>query len=243
MKYILSLTISGRSTSINLLNRIAIDHRYPLSPNMTIARPYIFVWAIVGLVLTIGANFIPVYVTSSPLQWLGDGITAYPLGFKSQVGAVLLVSCLGGRTAGVLTQIVYLLIGLLWLKVFNDGGGIEYLQKPDFGYLLAFIPGSWVCGQLAFKQFSVEKATSTAEVTSTPQLEYLGLSCLCGLLTIHFFGIIYLTLFQLIRWQQLGGFKLLDLIVNYSIHPFLSHLVLACTATLIAFILRRIMFY
>jgi biotin transport system substrate-specific component len=138
-----------------------------------ISRPYIFMWTIVGLFLTIGANFIPVYVTSSPFQWLSDGVTAYPLGFKCQVGAVLLVSCLGGRTAGVLTQVAYLLLGLLWLKIFNDGGGIEYLQKPVFGYLLGFIPGAWVCGQLAFKR--------------SPQLESLGLSCLCGLLTIHFF--------------------------------------------------------
>ena len=153
-----------------------------------ISRPYIFMWTIVGLFLTIGANFLPVYVISSPLEWIGSGITPYPLGFKCQVGAVLLVSCLGGRTAGVLTQVAYLLLGLLWLKIFNDGGGIEYLQKPAFGYLLAFIPGSWVCGQLAFRR--------------SPKLEYLGLSCLCGLFTIHFFGIIYLFFFHLINWQQ-----------------------------------------
>jgi biotin transport system substrate-specific component len=196
---------------------------------MTISRPYILMWTIVGLFLTIGANFLPAYITSSPLQWLSAGITVYPLGFKCQVGAVLLVSCLGGRTAGVLTQVTYLLLGLLWLKVFNDGGGIEYLQKPAFGYLLAFIPGAWVCGQLAFKR--------------SPKLEYLGLSCLCGLLTIHFIGITYLIGFQLINWQQLGGFKLLDLVAYYSIYPSIGQLVLACAAASIAFILRRIMFY
>ncbi len=196
---------------------------------MTISRPYILVWTIVGLFLTIGANFLPTYITSSPLQWLSTGITIHPLGFKCQVGAVLLVSCLGGRTAGVLTQVTYLLLGLSWLKVFNDGGGIEYLQKPAFGYLLAFIPGAWVCGQLAFKR--------------SAQLEYLGLSCLCGLLTIHAVGITYLIFFQLINWQQLGGFKLLDLIADYSVYPFLSQLALGCAATSIAFVLRRIMFY
>jgi biotin transport system substrate-specific component len=202
-----------------------------------ISRPYILMWTIVGLFLTIGANFLPAYVISSPLQWFGAGITAYPLGFKCQVGAVLLVSCLGGRLAGVLTQVAYLLIGLGWLKIFNDGGGIEYLQKPAFGYLLAFIPGAWVCGQLAFKQSPVSKTVPT------PQLEHLGLSCFCGILTIHFFGIIYLVLFKLIDWQQSGNFKLVDSIVNYSAYPFISQLVLACAATSIAFGLRRIMFY
>jgi biotin transport system substrate-specific component len=195
----------------------------------TVSRPYVLMWTIVGLFLTIGANFLPAYVTSAPWQWLSGGITAYPLGFKCQVGAVLLVSCLGGKNAGVLTQVTYLLVGLLWLKIFNDGGGIEYLQKPAFGYLLAFIPGAWVCGQLAFRR--------------PPQLEYLGLSCLCGLITIHTIGIIYLIIFQIINWQELGGFQLLNAIATYSLYPLLSQIVLGCTATLIAFIIRRLMFY
>ena len=196
---------------------------------MSISRPYILMWTIVGLFLTVVASFLPAYVTSSPWQWLSAGVTAYPLGFKSQVGAVLLVSCLGGRTAGVLAQVAYLLLGLLWLKVFNDGGGIEYLQKPAFGYLLAFIPGAWVCGQLAFRR--------------SPRLEYLGLSCLCGLVTIHFFGVIYLILFKLINLPGLNDFKLLESIANYSIYPMISQLLLGCTAASIAFVVRRIMFY
>ena len=210
-----------------------------------ISRPYILMWTIVGLFLTIGANFVPAYAIGSPVQWFNQGITAYPLGFKCQVGAVLLVSCLGGRTAGVLAQITYVLLGLIGLKIFNDGGGIGYLQKPAFGYLLAFIPGAWVCGQLAFKQTVVKEvmASSSIKPTPKPQLEYLGLSCLCGLFTIHFFGIIYLIGFKIISLQQSGNFNLLDSIVSYSIYPLFSQLLLACAATSIAFVLRRVMFY
>jgi biotin transport system substrate-specific component len=194
-----------------------------------ISRPYILMWTIVGLFLTIGANFLPVHITNSPLQWFSVGITAYPLGFTCQVGAVLLVSCLGGRTTGVLTQVIYLVLGLLWLKIFNDGGGIEYLHKPSFGYLLAFIPGAWVCGQLAFKK--------------SPQLEHLGVSCLCGLITIHGIGIVYAIGFQLINWLQLGEFKLLSWILDYSIRPIFSQVMLACAATSIAFFVRKVMLY
>jgi biotin transport system substrate-specific component len=209
-----------------------------------ISRPYIFVWTIVGLFLTIGANFVPAYIINSPAQWLSQGVTAYPLGFKCQVGAVLLVSCLGGRTAGALAQIAYLLIGLVWLKIFNDGGGIEYLQKPSFGYLLAFIPGAWVCGQLAFKQtLPREAAANVVKPTLKPELEHLGISCLCGLFTIHLFGIIYSIGFKLIDLQQSGNFNLLDSIVSYSVYPLPSQLLLVCAATSIAFVLRRVMFY
>jgi biotin transport system substrate-specific component len=207
---------------------------YSLLPHMTrVSRPYILMWTIVGLFLTIGANFLPVYVISAPWQWSSAGATAYPLGFKCQIGAVLAIGCLGGRTAGVLTQVAYLLLGLFWLKVFNDGGGIEYLRKPTFGYLLAFVPGAWVCGQLAFKRYSSSKL----------QLEHLGMSCLCGLITIHFFGISYLCLFKLIDFLNSGEFKLIETIANYSIYPFPSQIVLGCAATLIAFIVRRLMFY
>jgi biotin transport system substrate-specific component len=206
---------------------------------MTIPRPYIFMWTIVGLLLTIGASFIPVYVTSSPWQWLNaGGIAAYPLGFKCQVGAVLAIGCLGGRTAGALSQAAYVLLGSIGLQVFNDGGGLGYLQKPAFGYLLGFIPGAWVCGQLAFRRRFVR-----GEVQSTPPVEQLGLSCLLGLLTIHAIGILYLVLFQLVNWQSSGEFKLVETIGTYSIEPFISQLVLGCSATLIAFILRRLMFY
>ena len=210
-----------------------------------ISRPYILVWTIIGLFLTIGANFVPVYAISSPVQWLSQGITAYPLGFKCQVGAVLLVSCLGGRTAGVFAQIAYLLLGLIWLKIFNDGGGFEYLQKPAFGYLLAFIPGAWVCGQFAFKQTRSKAAMGSGSVnmTSKPQLEHLGFSCLCGLVTIHFFGVLYSVGFKMIDLQQSGNFNLLDSIVSYSIYPLFSQLLLACAAASIAFVLRRVMFY
>jgi biotin transport system substrate-specific component len=209
-----------------------------------ISRPYILVWTIVGLFLTIGANFVPAYIINSPAQWLSQGITAYPLGFKCQVGAVLLVSCLGGRTAGALAQIVYLFIGLVWLKIFNDGGGIEYLQKPAFGYLLAFVPGAWICGQLAFKQtLPTGAAANSVKPTLKPELEQLGISCLCGLFTIHFFGIIYSIGFKIIDLQQSGNFSLIDSIVSYSVYPLPSQLLLVCAATSIAFVLRRVMFY
>jgi biotin transport system substrate-specific component len=207
---------------------------------MTLSRPYILMWTIVGLFLTIGANFLPVYIVNAPWQWLSGGVTAHPLGFKCQVGAVLLVSCLGGRTAGVLTQITYLLLGLLGLKIFNEGGGIEYLQKPAFGYLLAFIPGAWVCGQLAFKRnYRRDKRDNRAK----PQLENLGLSCLCGLLTIHVLGILYSIIFHLIEWSRTGNFNLLESLANYSLYPFMSQLVLGCAAASIAFFLRRVMLY
>jgi len=47
-------------------------------------------------------------------------------------------------TEAVLSQAVYLLLGLLGLPVFAGGGGIGYLFQPTFGYLLGLIPAVWL---------------------------------------------------------------------------------------------------
>ena len=83
-------------------------------------------------------------------QFLGVGVTKefilFSLGVTYQIGGVLLVGCLGGKNAGALSQIAYLVMGLTLLPVFADGGGIGYVKLSQFGYLLGFIPGAWICG-------------------------------------------------------------------------------------------------
>lgn len=194
-----------------------------------ISRPYIFLWAIVGLTLTIGANFINAYITSPPWEWGRQGLSAYPLGITCQIGVVLIVSCVGGKNAGILAQVAYLILGLFGLQIFRSGGGIAYWQQPTFGYLLGFVPGAWLCGALAFKK--------------SPTLEQLAWSCLWGLLTIHCVGIVYLVFLQLVNWQGWGELKLWNWLFNYSIYPCLGQLALVCAVSLMATTIRRIMMY
>jgi biotin transport system substrate-specific component len=54
---------------------------------------------------------------------------------------------LGGRL-GALSQIVYLLVGLLGVPIFAHGGGPGYVLQPTFGYLLGFVLGAYVIGRL-----------------------------------------------------------------------------------------------
>lgn len=124
--------------------------------------PHQLLWSLIGLLLTISGTFIGAYMTSAPSSWSESGIQTVPLGVTYQIGAVLMVGCLGGRNAGALSQIAYLILGVTWLPIFVQGGGVGYLMQPHFGYLLGFIPGAWICGFLAF-QFS-------------PKLEFLALS-------------------------------------------------------------------
>lgn len=192
-----------------------------------VAAPYQLLWSAIGLLLTIGGTFLEAYVTSSPWNWGQDGVHTLSLGVTCQIGAVLLVGCLGGKNAGAISQIAYLVLGLIFLPVFAQGGGMEYIKQPNFGYLLGFIPGAWVCGFLAFQ--------------SSPKLESLAFSCICGLLTIHLTGISYLALNHLFPWATQSS--LLQTAVKYSFFPLPGQLAVVCAVAVLAYGLRHLMFY
>ena len=185
-------------------------------------------WTVIGVLLTISGVFIEGSIPLPSPTWppVLDQVSTYPLGVTLQVGAVLLVGCLGGKNAAALSQIVYLAMGLSGLQVFSFGGGLNYWQQPTFGYLLGFLPGAWICGYLAFRQ--------------SHTLERLAISCLGGLLAIHALGILYL-----------GGLSFLgklpmpwnQAIWDYSILALPGQLILLCAVTLTAFLFRRVLLY
>lgn len=194
-----------------------------------VAAPTELLWAFIGLILTIVGTFVGASITSAPWEWSQIGVQTHSLGVSYQIGAVLLVGCMGGRNAAVLSQIAYLGLGLAGFNVFTYGSGIDYYQEPSFGYLLGFIPGAWVCGSLAFQ--------------APPRLESLGFSCLCGLLTVHALGLLYLIPSYAFSWVNTGGFSIFTSIYRYSIHPMPGQLAITCAVTVIAYGLRRLMFY
>ncbi|MEA5515121.1 biotin transporter BioY [Nodularia sp. UHCC 0506] len=181
----------------------------------------------VGLLLTMGGTFLEAY----SIAWPGNnhGIQTFSLGVTCQVGAVLLVGCLGGKNAGALSQIAYLVMGLTLLPVFADGGGIGYIKLSQFGYLLGFIPGAWICGSLAFK--------------ASPRLETLAFSCISGLLTVHICGVIYLLISYFFQWKGTENLALMQAILKYSWFALPGQLAVVCAVTVIAYILRHLMFY
>lgn len=194
-----------------------------------VAAPNQLLWSLIGLLLTIGGTFVEAYITSSPWNWHQYGIQTLSLGVTYQIGAVLIVGCLGGKNAGALSQIAYLLLGLTWFPIFAQGGGIGYLKQPHFGYLLGFIPGAWVCGFLAFQ--------------ALPKLESLAFSCTCGLVTVHLTGLSYLILTHAFSWANTQELSLLQAALKYSFYPLPGQLAIVCAVTVLAYGLRHLMFY
>jgi len=182
-------------------------------------------WGSIGLLLTIGGTFIEASITNLPWHWTEAGIQSQSLGVTYQIGGVLLSGCLGGKNAGLMSQFAYLFLGLTFFPIFTQGGGLEYIQQPTFGYILGFLPGAWFCGWLAFKL--------------KRKLEFFAFSSLSGLVIIHLCGIVYLLglswFKETINWGEA--------ISQYSLAPLPGQLAIVCAVAVISFVLRHLLFY
>lgn len=88
---------------------------------------------------------------------------------------------LGGYT-GALSQVVYVLLGVIGLPVFAGGkAGLGTLMGPSGGYLIGFIVAAYVIGKLV-------------EARKEPGLVWIGLSLVVGNLVIYTLGVAQLSI-------------------------------------------------
>lgn len=85
---------------------------------------------------------------------------------------------LGSRN-GMLSQLLYVLIGLAGIPIFTEGGGFSYIFKPTFGYVLGFILCAYIIG----------KITETAKEIKFTRIFVASLS---GLASVYAIGVPYL---------------------------------------------------
>ena len=97
--------------------------------------------------------------------------------FTLQFFFVLLAGIVLGGKIGAVAVGVYVLLGLLGVPIFAAGGGIGYVLRPSFGYLVGFIVTAFVTGTLCRKM----KNTYAG---------YLA-ACLAGLVVTYVIGIAY----------------------------------------------------
>ncbi len=79
------------------------------------------------------------------------GLISVPIPFTQvqlsfQTFFVITAGLLLGARDGALAALVYLVMGLVGLPVFTQGGGPAYVFMPSFGYLIGFPVGAFVAG-------------------------------------------------------------------------------------------------
>lgn len=96
-----------------------------------------------------------------------------------QVFFVSLSGVLLGSRKGAMSQLLYVLLGLAGFPIFTQGGGIAYVLKPTFGYLIGFILEAYVTGLIA-------------ERMKARNIKKIFLSILSGVGTLYAIGVAYL---------------------------------------------------
>ena len=71
--------------------------------------------------------------------------------FTLQFLFVLMAGMILGSHKGAISVAVYVLLGLIGIPIFAAGGGITYIFRPSFGYLLAFIVAAFITGLISEK--------------------------------------------------------------------------------------------
>jgi biotin transport system substrate-specific component len=90
-------------------------------------------------------------------------------------------SLLGGRL-GALSQIIYVILGVIGLPVFSGGkAGLGVFMGPTGGYLLGFIAGAYVTGKIV-------------EARKKPGLVWIVLAMLMGTAVVYMLGVTQLVL-------------------------------------------------
>lgn len=96
--------------------------------------------------------------------------------FTLQYLFTMLAGLLLGAKRGSLSVLCYVLLGLLGLPIFAQGGGIAYVLNPTFGYLIGFCIGTYVTGLIA------RKVTLTIKRLLLANFAGLAIVYLCGMI-------------------------------------------------------------
>jgi biotin transport system substrate-specific component len=76
-------------------------------------------------------------------------VPVMPIPVTLQTLAVAAIAAGFGWRIGVATVALYIVEGLSGLPVFATGGGIDYITRPSFGFILGYLPMAFVIGRAA----------------------------------------------------------------------------------------------
>lgn len=102
-----------------------------------------------------------------------------PIPITLQIFFIALSGILLGPYLGALSQLIYVVLGLVGLPVFTTGGGLSYIFNPTFGYLLGFIIAPIIIGKIF-------------NGAQNPKFLRSLIGCFLGVLVIYIIGVPYM---------------------------------------------------
>lgn len=104
-----------------------------------------------------------------------------------QIPVVMFVGAFLGRKYGIISVILYILLGLFVIPVFALGGGVKYIFEYGFGYILAFIPAVFFASSILKSGFTIRNMLHAV---------------LVGVLTIHLIGVLYMLFIAVLKHES-----------------------------------------
>lgn len=92
---------------------------------------------------------------------------------------VCLAGLLLGARLGMMSAIIYMVLGLVGIPIFTGGGGIGYVLKPTFGYIIGFCVCAYIVGKMSYENGKLGS------------LKRLIIAITSGLLVMYFIGVSY----------------------------------------------------
>lgn len=127
------------------------------------------------LQLDITHVIIPGKIFSSEKLVFSDFLYTYKL--IPQVPVIMFIVAFLGKRFGLMSILLYMILGLSFLPIFGLGGGPKYIVEYGFGYILAYIPAAFLVGTVLKNGFSNKNLLKAS---------------LIGVLTIHVLGVLYM---------------------------------------------------
>jgi biotin transport system substrate-specific component len=111
-------------------------------------------------------------------------LPVFPVPITLQSLFVVMAGMVLGVRAGVMSQAVYVLMGLMGLPVFSGGGGFAYVMSPTFGYLLGFLAAPAVSAYLMNRKTVTFQNSCAASLAGMLVIYLVGVPYLAGYLAL-----------------------------------------------------------
>ena len=153
---------------------------------------------------------------------------AFEVTVSLQVFFALLAGFLLGARNGFLSIVVYLIIGLIGVPVFAHGGGLGYLIKPTFGFLIGFAFAALFAGLLTNRE-------------KKPRFSRLIVAALVGEMAYYACGLIYYFIMFNFVLSATGGIGIAKLFRVWFLSTVIPDTVICMLAAVLAYRLVSIM--
>lgn len=129
--------------------------------------------------------------------------------------------------SALMSQVIYLLIGLIGIPVFSNGGGFSYIFNPTFGYIIGFALTAFIIALMISKLLEIT-------LNRVLVISLIGYSATYIIGNLYFYMIM-----NLVVGKTMGLMSVFGIMVPYMIKDFILLIIAAMAATSVIPVLRR----